>query len=170
MTASAQSPTTGDQVAVRDDEAVRHFVEHMAMEMADAGFPRMPGRVLMTMMAADEDSITAAELAERLAVSPAAISGAVRHLLHLGLLARVPVPGSRRDRYQLPDDVWYQSSVTKTDMLTRLADIADDGAKALGGPETPSGRRVSDMRDFFTFSRDELAKLLERWAATRPER
>ena len=48
------------------------------MIFTDWGFPRMPSRVLITLMAADEEALTAAELAGRLGVSPAAISGAVR--------------------------------------------------------------------------------------------
>src|SRR5262245_47418683 len=90
----------------RDEEGVRQFVEHMAMMLTEWGFPRMPARVLGSMMTADEDSLTAADLAERLGVSPAAISGAVRYLTHIGLISRVPVAGSRRDRYRLPDNPW----------------------------------------------------------------
>ena len=67
----------------RDEEQVRSFVEQMAMFLTDWGFPRMPARVLMGLMAADEERLTAGELAKRLAVSPAAISGAVRYLQQL---------------------------------------------------------------------------------------
>jgi DNA-binding transcriptional regulator GbsR (MarR family) len=97
-------------VTGRDEERVRAFVEQLALTFTDWGFPRMPSRVLVTLMSADEDALTAAELAERLDVSPAAISGAVRYLIHVGLLQRVPTPGSRRDRYRLPLDPWYESA------------------------------------------------------------
>ena len=151
----------------RDEEAVRRFVEHMAMTLADWGFPRMPARVLVALMSADEDGLTAAELAERLGVSPAAISGAVRYLLHIGILAREPVPGSRRDRYRLPDDAWYEASTAKGHLFKTVADLADEGVAALGGPATPSGARVTEMRDFFLFVQSELGALLERWEAAK---
>lgn len=154
----------------RDDEAVTRFVEHMAMSLADWGFPRMPARVLITMMAADEDSLTAAELGERLGVSPGAISGAVRYLMHIGMLAREPVPGSRLVRYRLPDDAWYEATATKSSLFKDLADLADEGAKALGGPGTPSGARVGEMRDYFTFVQEEIPRILGRWRSLRSER
>jgi hypothetical protein len=151
----------------RDEAAVRRFVEHLAMTLADWGFPRMPARVLVTLMSADEDGLTAAELAERLGASPAAISGAVRYLLHIGILAREPVPGSRRDRYRLPDDPWYEASTAKGPLFRTVADLADDGVAALGGPATPSGARVAEMRDFFLFVQAELGGLLQKWEAAK---
>ena len=92
----------------RDEEAVRRYVEHMAMILDDLGVPRMSARVLMTMMVSDAPSLTASDLADLLEVSPAAISGAVRYLLHVTLIARLPEPGSRSYRYYLPDDLWYE--------------------------------------------------------------
>src|SRR6266540_3861367 len=56
----------------RDEEGVRRFVERLAMMLTEWGFPRMPARVLGSMMTADEDSLTAADLAERLGVIAAA--------------------------------------------------------------------------------------------------
>ena len=151
----------------RDEVAVRRFVEHMAMALANYGFPRMPARVLMTLMGADEDGLTATELSRRLEVSPAAISGAVRYLLLLGVIVREPVPGSRRDRYVLPDDTWYQAGVVKAGWLKVLADLAGEGVEALGGRATPSGRRVAEMRDFFLFVQSDMPALLDRWEAVR---
>ncbi|WP_020580183.1 GbsR/MarR family transcriptional regulator [Actinopolymorpha alba] len=154
-------------LARRDDEEVRRVVEHMAMTFATWGFPRMPARVLLTLMAADEDSLTAGELSERLGVSAAAISGAVRYLTHLGIIVREPVPGSRRDRYRLPDDVWYESSLTKTGLYKGFADLADDAVKALGGTDSPGGQRMGEMRDYFLFVNKEVVQLLDKWRATR---
>lgn len=154
--------------ALRDEEAVRRFVEHMAMTLEQRGFPRMAGRVLVAMMSAEEDSLSAADLAERLRVSPAAISGSVRYLIQLGLLVREPAPGSRRDRYRMPDDAWYEASVTKEGALQDLADLAGSGIPALGGPGTRSGQRMSQMRDFFLFAEAELEVMLAKWQATKP--
>jgi predicted transcriptional regulator len=153
----------------RDEPAVRDFVEHMAMTLEYWGFPRMPGRVLVAMMSADEDSLTAADLSERLAVSPAAISGAVRYLIQFGLLERAPAPGSRRDRYRMPNGAWYEASVTKEDVLKTLADLADGGVSALGGTTTQAGARVAEMRDFFRFVQGELDGLLARWREAKPK-
>ncbi|MCW2887229.1 MAG: hypothetical protein QOE54_1240 [Streptosporangiaceae bacterium] len=151
----------------RDNDGVRRFVEHMALVWADWGFPRMAARVLMTMMAADEKVLTAAELGERLEVSPAAISGAVRYLTQIGMVQREPVPGSRRDSYRLPDDAWYQAGVVKGGLFKILVDIAAEGVPALGGEGSPSGARIAEMRDFFAFMQAEMTTMIEKWHETR---
>ena len=126
------------------------FVEHLALVFTDWGFPRMPSRVLITLMAADEEALTAAELAERLEVSPAAISGAVRYLIHIGMLQRVPTPGSRRDRYRLPVDPWYESASLRDGYMSQVVSVSGEGVAALGA-DTAAGRRIARMRDFFMF-------------------
>jgi DNA-binding transcriptional regulator GbsR (MarR family) len=154
-------------VADRDPDQVRAFVEHLALVFTDWGFPRMPSRVLITLMAADEDALTAAELAERLDVSPAAISGAVRYLIHIGMLQRVPTPGSRRDRYRLPADPWYEAASLKDGYMSQVVSVSGEGVAALGA-DTAAGRRIGRMRDFFLFVQAELGDLLAKWKADNP--
>jgi len=147
----------------RDDEAVRRFVEHTAMTFADWGFPRMAARVMMMLMAADETSLTAAEIAERLQISPAAVSGAVRYLQQLGLVVKEPVPGSRRDIYRLRDDAWYQGSIIKGGIFAVIVKLAAEGVEAAGGRDTVAGERIGQMADFYEFIQSELGGLLARW-------
>ncbi|SCE83245.1 GbsR/MarR family transcriptional regulator [Micromonospora mirobrigensis] len=153
----------------RDEEEVHLFVERMAMAFADVGFPRMAARALFAVMSADEP-LTAAEIAERLDVSAAAVSGAVRYLTQFGMLVREPVKGSRRDRYRMPDNPWYEATVTKTGLYKNFIDIANSGVDALDGRATPAGERVTEMRDFFLFVQEEIDALGERWRARRATR
>ncbi|HEX7746378.1 MAG TPA: helix-turn-helix domain-containing protein [Micromonosporaceae bacterium] len=154
----------------RDDAAVRQFIEHMAMTFAGLGFPRMAARVLFVIMCADEEALTAAQIAERLDISPAAVSGAVRYLLQIQMLRREPVPGSRRDRYRLPSDAWYEVSALKGTLLKVFSEIAGEGVEALGGPATGAGARVAQMRDYFEFVHNEMPTLLDRWEAIKAEK
>jgi hypothetical protein len=158
-----------DHRSARNEEEVHLFVERMAMAFADVGFPRMAGRVLFTVMSADEP-LTAAEIGERLGVSAAAVSGAVRYLTQFGMLVREPVKGSRRDRYRMPDNPWYEATITKTGLYKNFIDIANGGVNALLGRDTPAGERVAEMRDFFLFVQGELDTMGERWRAWRAAR
>jgi len=151
----------------RDDDAVRRFVEQTARTLSDAGFPRMPARVLMTIMSADEDVLSAKDLADRLGVSPAAVSGGVRYLIQIGLLAREPVPGSRRDHYRMPDDAWYEAMLAESELVTSIQALGEEGTAALGGRSTPAGARVAEMTDFYRFVRAEMTTLLHRWKDTK---
>ena len=157
-------------LTVRDEEAVRRLVERLALVFADWGFPRMAGRVLFALMTADEPGLTATELANRLDASAAAISGAVRYLLQLELVLREAVPGSRRDVYRLPDNTWYATAATKARFYDVIIAAVDDSIGGLGGPDTPAGGRVTEMRDFFDFVRGEMPGLLDRWQASRKSR
>lgn len=151
----------------RDEEAVRGFVERLALLFADWGFPRMAARVLFALMTAEGPGLTANELAERLDASAAAISGAVRYLGQLGFVVREPVPGSRRDLYRLRDHTWYAGTATALQIYDVIISAADDVLGAVGGPESTVGERVTDMRDFFAFLRARIPGLLDEWQADR---
>ncbi|MFV2178721.1 GbsR/MarR family transcriptional regulator [Actinomadura sp. LOL_016] len=142
---------------------MRKFVEHLAAALADFGFPPMSARVLVTMMTSDEETLSAADFGERLGASPGAISTAVRHLMHIGILVREPMAGSRSHRYRLTDDTWYEGSVSKAVYFKTVADLADEGVGVLGGAEAPPGARMAEMRDFFRFFQDELTEIYKRW-------
>jgi len=148
---------------MRDEAAVRRFVDHMSETFAALGFPRMAARVLFMIMCSEESALTAAELADRLEVSPAAVSGAVRYLAQIQMLRRERVPGSRRDRYRLPGDAWYEVSALKGTMFKIFSELAAEGVDALGGKQTEAGARVGQMRDFFEFIHQEMPSLLDRW-------
>ena len=92
----------------RDPEAVSRFVERFASVLVEGGVPRMPARVFAALHGTDAGRLTAAELAERLQISAAAVSSAVRYLTG-DLVRREREPGSRRDRYVIHHDLWYEA-------------------------------------------------------------
>ena len=154
----------------RDEQALRELVERLGRLLAEWGLPRMAARVIFVLMTADEPALSAGELAERLGVSPAAISGAVRYLTQIHMVTRDVVPGSRRDLYRLVDDSWYEVTLEKMTLITTLADLARGGVVAAGGEGTPAGARLAGMRDFYDFVQKELPSLLERWQAVKADR
>jgi DNA-binding transcriptional regulator GbsR (MarR family) len=153
-------------VVTRSVSPAARFIEQLASTLADLGFPRMPARVFAALLASDSGRATAAELTDRLGASPAAISGAVRYLTQLALIARERVPGSRRDHYVLFDDVWYKATLTKDRRMVHLADRLRDGITVLG-PDTPAGHRLTETLAFFDFMQRELDLLLARWETGR---
>lgn len=153
----------------RDEARVRQLVEHLAMLFNDLGMPRMPARVMFAVAAAETDGLTAAELSEQLGVSPAAVSGAVRYLAPLGMLTKAPVPGSRRDVYRLTSNLWYEAGFTRSDPLTKAAELAREAVPAVGGRRTEAGARMAEMGDFFAFLVDQMPEMLERWRKHKAE-
>ncbi|HEX6446376.1 MAG TPA: MarR family transcriptional regulator [Streptosporangiales bacterium] len=153
----------------RDEPEVRRLVEHLAMLFNDLGMPRMPARVMFAVAAAESDGLTAAELSEQLGVSPAAVSGAVRYLAPLGMLTKVPIPGSRRDVYRLTSNLWYEAGFTRSEPLRQAAELARQAASAVGGRRTAAGERLAEMSDFFAFLVDQMPAMLETWRKHKAE-
>lgn len=150
----------------RDSEAVRQFIEKLALGLAEMGWQRMAARVFAALMMQDTGRMTAGELAELLSVSPAAISGAVRYLDQVGLVTKERLPGERRDSYRVYDDLWFASFLKRDRMMKMWADTAGEGVTLLG-KGTPAGKRLAEMRDFFEFFIAELPVLFDRWHARR---
>jgi predicted transcriptional regulator len=152
--------------SARDEAAVARFVERFAANLEQSGVPRMPARVFVALLATDSGSLTAAELADRLHASPAAISGAVRYLTQVGLIGREREPGSRRDRYRVWDDAWYEAIVRRERLLQLWEESAREGVDALGA-DTGAGKRMAETVAFFEFLQFEMPRLLQRWRAQR---
>jgi DNA-binding transcriptional regulator GbsR (MarR family) len=143
-------------------EEVSRFIERFASVLVEGGMPRMPARAFAALLATDSGRLTAAELAELLQVSPAAVSGAVRYLTQVSLVTREREPGSRKDVYLLHDDQWYEAIIRREPLLTRWQRAIVDGIDAVGA-DSPAGARLRDTADFFEFLTAEMPVLLERW-------
>lgn len=150
----------------RSADDARRFVEHFALLLTEAGLPRMPARVFACVLAEDSGQLTAAELADRLGVSPAAISGAVRYLTQVGMLVRGREPGVRVDHFRLHDDVWAEMYTNRLAVLSRWEDALAEGVEVLG-KDTPAGRRLEKSREFFEFLQGEVEGIVKRWQKRR---
>lgn len=158
-----QAPTddSADQGPGRDETAVSQFVERFSSVLVEAGWPRMPARAFVTLLASETAALTAADLAERLRVSPAAISGAVRFLLQLDLVSRDREPGSRRDLFRVDDDVWYHVVSRRLNSVARWGDQLNAGIAAVGA-DTRAASRLAEMSDLFEFLRAEIPAAMDR--------
>jgi DNA-binding transcriptional regulator GbsR (MarR family) len=153
----------------RADDARRRFVERFALLLTEAGLPRMPARAFACLLAEDSGQLTAAELAERLEVSPAAISGAVRYLTRVGMVMRDREPGARRDHYRLHDEPWADMYRDRGELMRRWQRETSQ-AVALLGPDTPAGRRLQESHEYFVFLEEELNAIAERWRQRKASR
>ena len=144
------------------EDSLHAFLERFASVLVAAGFPAMPARVFAALHVTDSGRLTAAELADMLRISPAAVSGAVRYLSGLGLVHRERVPGSRRDYYRMPPDVWHEVMRLQTQVLVRWANLLKEGIDIVGA-DTPAGARLSTQASFIEFLNKEVPALLARW-------
>ena len=149
--------------ADRHRDGMLNFIERFASVEIEAGIPRMPARVFAALLASDAARLTAAELAELLQASPAAISGGVRYLIGVGMVRREGEPGSRRHYYRVPDNVWDEVLRLRDRVLGRWTAVLREGIDLLGA-DTRAGTRMADSVDYFEFVSDELAAAIGRWS------
>jgi DNA-binding transcriptional regulator GbsR (MarR family) len=158
-----------DQRSVEEHDNLLRAVERFAQSMEAAGMPRMAARVFAFALADDADRYTAAELAEGLRVSPAAISGAARYLVDARLLFKEREPGMRSELFRVyDDDVWRKIMLARVPMLEQWQ-ASLDSAIALIGQDRRGGRRLVETREFFGFVHDEMIAMMDRWAERRRE-
>ncbi len=140
--------------------------EQAAAMLTAAGMARMPARVMMALVGSPDDGYTAAELADRLGVSAAAVSGAVRYLVSMRFIQRLSRPGDRRDRYDLTDDAWAGMITSNAPLYATLAAhmdrIADENTDA-----PASVARARETADFLRFLTTRMPQLVDEWRAQR---
>ncbi|UXY28895.1 GbsR/MarR family transcriptional regulator [Streptomyces sp. HUAS TT20] len=152
----------------RDPEAVSKFVESFAAQLVEAGMQRMPARLFAALLSSDEGAMSSAELGEQLQVSPAAVSGAVRYLAQQHMVSREREPGSRRERYRVHSNQWYEALTNREAVIKRWEGALREGVVSLGA-DTPAGRRMAETLAFFEFVDGEIAAMMERWRVHREQ-
>jgi hypothetical protein len=143
----------------RDAEAVREYEEAFTTLLMGQGLPKMMSQVLTCLLTTDAGSLTAAELVQRLQVSPASISKAITFLESLDLVRRER-DERRRERYVVDDELWYQSMMASARSNAQLAETARQGVGILG-PDTPAAARLESMARFLDFVGESITRAAE---------
>ena len=136
--------------------------ERLALTLTRGGLQRMTARVLAMLLFSDQDTVTAGELADLLGASPGSISTAIKGLASVGLIEKVPSPGSRREHFRFPDDGWA-TLMSEQNAVVRQMRAAAEAGIAAAGEDSAAGRRLADMRDFYAHLMRELPAVVDRW-------
>jgi len=157
---SARGPRASAPAQGRDAEAVREYEEMVTTVFMQSGLSnRMTARILAALYTTDSGSLTAAELVQRLQVSPASISKAIAFLERHTLIRRER-DERRRERYVVDNDLYYQSMMASVRDITRQVEVARKGADVLG-PGTPAAVRLESIARYLDFVGESLARAAE---------
>ncbi|WP_017622603.1 GbsR/MarR family transcriptional regulator [Nocardiopsis chromatogenes] len=157
----AAPPRSASQAPGPLDGARRRAEEIVIEPLQATGLPRTPARVVAALFVADA-GLTAAELAERLGLSPASVSKIVGYLEGQDLLRRERAPGGRRDLYFADRTAWVRAWEASIRANLQLAEAAREGARILG-TGTPAGARLDEVGAFFAMSSEALLEATARW-------
>lgn len=145
-----------------DDDEVAEFIEGFALSLTEAGMQRMASRMFGALLVADDGRLTAKEVAERLQVSPAAVSGAVSYLTQTKLITRVREPGDRVDHYSVGEQPWFETLMARTDSIEKMVVWMRKGSAALA-QGSPAQVRMDETREFFEYLQAEMPRIIDRW-------
>lgn len=146
-----------------DQDATRLVVDRIAGRLAEAGIGRMPARVYVAILVSPSGALTASEVAEQLAISRGAVSKTAQTLIQMGLIHREYAPELKRDRYAVAGDPLTEAFKARIRWINAFTRLIDDSLETVGGPTTPTGARLTAVRDMYAFAADEVGDLLERW-------
>ncbi|GAB4008513.1 MarR family transcriptional regulator [Glycomyces albus] len=145
-----------------DRTEVMNYVERFATMLVESGMQRMTARVFSYILIDDASSYTAAELAEGMGVSLAAISNAVRDLVTAGLIVKSRRPDTRADVYEiLDDDIWGRIMLDRLPLLKRYEELALAGVETL--PPGAGRDRMYQSALYFQFAAERFTEMRELW-------
>ncbi|WP_239127148.1 GbsR/MarR family transcriptional regulator [Asanoa siamensis] len=124
----------------------------------------MTARVLSALLFTERDTLTAGEIAESLTISSGSVSTALKSLTTVGLIEKVPAPGSRREHFRFREGAWATLMSEQNQLVKVMREAAEQGI-ASTGEDSPAGRRLAEMRDFYDYLWRELPALIDRWRA-----
>ncbi|WP_280393012.1 helix-turn-helix domain-containing protein [Nocardia brasiliensis] len=157
---ATQSDSTAAEFTV-DSAAVRDFAAQFTELFVYDGMPRMQARVMTCLHLTDSGSLTAAELARWLEVSPASISTAVAALEQRDLIRRER-DARRRDRYCIDDETWYRTTLNLARAAEVRVETARRGAEILG-VTTGAGARLTEISRYLDYLGKQMVQVVERW-------
>lgn len=157
--ATSRAQDTAPQPHGRDAGAVADYEETFTTILMASGLPKMSARVLTCLYTSDAGSLTAAELARRLQVSPASVSKAITFLESQSLVRREH-DERRRDRYLVDNELFYQSTIAGARANKQLAETARQGVRVLGA-DTPAAVRLENIARFVDFIGDSIIRAAE---------
>ncbi|MEE4545764.1 helix-turn-helix domain-containing protein [Streptomyces sp. V4-01] len=141
----------------RDPEALAAYEERFTTVMMQSGLSnKMMARVMVCLLTTDSGSMTAAELVQRLQVSPASVSKSIAFLEGQALVRRER-DERRRERYVIDENLWYQSMIASVEALTQQAEISRQGVGVLVSG-TPAAVRLENVARFLDFVAESLAR------------
>ncbi|GAB3075797.1 helix-turn-helix domain-containing protein [Micromonospora schwarzwaldensis] len=155
-TAAPRGSASLSQPRGRDAEALTEYEETLTTVLLASGLPTMAARVLTCLFTSDEGSLTAADLTRHLQVSPASVSKAIAFLAGQSLVRRER-DDSRRERYVVDDDLFYQATIASARANDQLVAVARQGV-ALLGPDTPAAARLENIARFLDFISENITR------------
>lgn len=140
------------------------FAEDLGTWFERVGGSRMAGRVWGCLLTAEEDMLSAGDLATRLGASAGSISAATRDLMGFGLVERRRVPGVRKDYFAIREGSYVELVRRRLQAIAETARLGERGLHEFA--DRPAAvDRFREMHDFYDWLAPHFQGILEKWVA-----
>jgi DNA-binding MarR family transcriptional regulator len=153
---------------VRRADALRSWIEELAILLERDGLPRMAGRIFGWLLVCEPPGQTLEELAAALQGSKASMSTMTRLLQQAGLVERLRPPGARRDHFRIDPRQWERLWRARLEHLRQAAALIGRGLDLLDRRPSAARLRLEELHAQYGFFERELPQLLARGARERP--
>ncbi len=150
-------------MARKRDEALRRFVEDVALLFEGQGLPRMAGRIFGWLLVSENPSQTLEELGAAVGGSKASMSTMTRLLLQTKILTRMRWPGSRSDSFCIRPDAWNAMFEDQVRFASAGRELSDRGLELMAGRPAQDRMRLLGFREGCVFMERAMPRLLEDW-------
>ena len=93
-----------------------------------------------------------------------------RHLIQVGLIERVSLPGVRRDYFRLRPNAWFHLVKQELARMAFLGELADRGYAFLGNQKPEMRERLRELKEMCEFYQRDMPGLLLAWEEQRAQR
>ena len=136
------------------------FVEEMGQFLASLGMTPMAGRMWGWLLICEPAEQTAAEIAEALHASRAAISGTARLLANAGLVRRTTRRGDRREYFSAPAEALDSMLANAASIYRQMRRIAERGLAATADRRPEARARLQEFHDVMAFVEHEVPRVI----------
>ncbi len=153
-----------------DDNALRSWVEEVAILFERDGLPRMAGRIFGWLLVCEPAEQSMEELAAALSGSKASMSTMTRVLANAGLVERVRPPGARRDHFRIHPGQWERLWRARLEQFRTATTVMQRGLDLLARRPAAVRVRLEELHEQYAFFERELPDVLARWERERARR
>lgn len=171
---SDAAPVSSPETPLQMDETKREMLQAFGEAYRGFGLSKQMGHIVALLLYSPQP-LSLDEITEQLGMSKGPISQVTRRLNERNIIRKVWNPGSRKDYYEIQQEVFANAFRNFAHLIHHNTEIAQDLSKKVTDAEinvVPDKdlllKRLKEMETFYTLMEKHFSNFLEEWAVARP--
>lgn len=171
---SDAAPISSPETPLQMDETKREMLQAFGEAYRGFGLSKQMGHIVALLLYSPQP-LSLDEITEQLGMSKGPISQVTRRLNERNIIRKVWNPGSRKDYYEIQQEVFANAFRNFAHLIHHNTEIAQDLSKKVTDAEinvVPDKdlllKRLKEMETFYTLMEKHFSNFLEEWTVARP--